>query len=523
MTLLRCKNLAHLMMLACSCFVLASPVQAAISWDGEGGSSWFFDPNNWTSDDDEDILPPGNLVAGDNIERTDLQINDGYEVIFDPVNDPNWANAASLRYPINNDAPGSGGDYGVIGDPADMRFDVYRFYMSRNTTESNTFVLKSGTLTAERTIVGRSGSQAGMPNQGTFIQEGGVLSIPREDLIIGAYESIEGGIPGGGGNGTYEYHSGSLEVGIDFNEGVFEILVGSESNSEGGTSGVSKFVVHNPGDAAGGHIIAQEFHTSSGDLNANGVDSGVAIVEFHYSNGGVRTVQVETVLGINNGVSDNGTRSSRLDLQLDEAVEVDGMGVPGNLGLFHVGVDGFDFVGQITGGGDEGGMFSNADNTELYEQDSSVKAFYGGYEYEWQISYEGLITFDENDYNDDINGYQNSIVESVEAEGASDVVLIGVGSTFVGLTGDYNENGVVDAADFTVWRDTLNTSVTAGTGADGDGDGMITEADYDLWVAYFGQTVVPPVMASAATAVPEPASALLVLLACGAAAGRRRR
>src|SRR5262249_16806154 len=35
--------------------------------------------------------------------------------------------------------------------------------------------------------------------------------------------------------------------------------------------------------------------------------------------------------------------------------------------------------------------------------------------------------------------------------------------------GDYNHNGVVDAADYTVWRDHLGANVAPYSGADGDG------------------------------------------------------
>ena len=57
------------------------------------------------------------------------------------------------------------------------------------------------------------------------------------------------------------------------------------------------------------------------------------------------------------------------------------------------------------------------------------------------------------------------------------------------VAGDYNEDAVVDAADYTVWRDTLGQSVTAGTGADGDSNGMIEQADYAYWKAHFGNVV----------------------------------
>ena len=54
------------------------------------------------------------------------------------------------------------------------------------------------------------------------------------------------------------------------------------------------------------------------------------------------------------------------------------------------------------------------------------------------------------------------------------------------LAGDYNRDGIVDAADYTVWRRFENQSVTAYSGADGDGDGLVDDDDFDLWKAHFG-------------------------------------
>jgi hypothetical protein len=58
------------------------------------------------------------------------------------------------------------------------------------------------------------------------------------------------------------------------------------------------------------------------------------------------------------------------------------------------------------------------------------------------------------------------------------------------LLGDYNQNGVVDAADYSVWRDAMGSSaLAAGTGADGNGDGVVDSWDYRLWKSNFGATV----------------------------------
>ena len=59
--------------------------------------------------------------------------------------------------------------------------------------------------------------------------------------------------------------------------------------------------------------------------------------------------------------------------------------------------------------------------------------------------------------------------------GASNVSLVTT------LPADYNGNGVVDSADYSMWRKTLGSTVPPGTGADGDFDGQVTQADYDVW------------------------------------------
>ncbi len=83
-----------------------------------------------------------------------------------------------------------------------------------------------------------------------------------------------------------------------------------------------------------------------------------------------------------------------------------------------------------------------------------------------------------------------------------------------GVPGDYNGNGVVDTADYVVWRNTLGTSVPNGTGADGDGNGTIQDADYTFWKARFGNTSGSGSgSATGAATIPEPTSIALLLMA----------
>jgi hypothetical protein len=85
-----------------------------------------------------------------------------------------------------------------------------------------------------------------------------------------------------------------------------------------------------------------------------------------------------------------------------------------------------------------------------------------------------------------------------------------VGSCPAGIGGDYNDDGIVDAADYTVWRDQMGPLVPPGYGADADGDGYIGYKDYLLWKDAYGGVVTT---ASSNTRVPEPTTLLLVLMA----------
>jgi dockerin type I repeat protein/PEP-CTERM motif-containing protein len=84
------------------------------------------------------------------------------------------------------------------------------------------------------------------------------------------------------------------------------------------------------------------------------------------------------------------------------------------------------------------------------------------------------------------------------------------------LTGDYNGNSIVDAADYVLWRKTLNQT-GAGLAADGNGNNQVDAADYQVWRTNFGKTAA---LGANYTAVPEPAS--IALLAVGAVLVVRR-
>jgi hypothetical protein len=89
------------------------------------------------------------------------------------------------------------------------------------------------------------------------------------------------------------------------------------------------------------------------------------------------------------------------------------------------------------------------------------------------------------------------------------------------LAGDYNRDGVVDAVDYTVWRNTLGQIVfDQGTGADGDGSGRVGVPDYAIWKSHYGEIDEESGAGAGSLAIPEPTFATIaiaLLIVCGLA------
>ncbi len=87
----------------------------------------------------------------------------------------------------------------------------------------------------------------------------------------------------------------------------------------------------------------------------------------------------------------------------------------------------------------------------------------------------------------------------------------GIFTSIIGgsATGDFNHDGIVDAADYVVWRKGLGTTYT--------------QNDYNVWRAHFGQTSGSGSSAIANAAVPEPTTFVLLMFAAAGWCFRRAR
>lgn len=167
------------------------------------------------------------------------------------------------------------------------------------------------------------------------------------------------------------------------------------------------------------------------------------------------------------------------------------------------------FLGEITGDLTRNGII------DLDDANAFVLALDDVNAYQTQFSIDALVTADVNrdwEFNTgDIAPFLALFDDPTDAN----QIFLDAGLT---VLGDYNGDGEVNAADYTVWADNFGSMIDLD--ADGNGNGVIDAADYTIWADNFGTSIVP---SGSAGIIPEPSS-LAVLGAIGAGLiGRRRR
>lgn len=167
----------------------------------------------------------------------------------------------------------------------------------------------------------------------------------------------------------------------------------------------------------------------------------------------------------------------------------------------------------IVGDRTTGGMNAFNDHIRVYEMDESTglattvnASFLGtdGLAFAPADSTNGIYDFSFDPVNEllYISDHENALV-----------YIFGQPAGPSGVDGDYNNDGRVDAADYTVFRDRLGQPITLPNDTT---PGTVDTGDYTVWQNNYGAT------AASATAVPEPSALLIGLLACAGLSLRRR-
>lgn len=200
-------------------------------------------------------------------------------------------------------------------------------------------------------------------------------------------------------------------------------------------------------------------------------------------------------------------------------------------------------TGNVSGAAQTGGpwaaytMLRDWDTTTLHSEFGAVNGLQEG---DGDISaalssVEGFIRgseawFDVTDYLEGVRNGADDYGVAIVADGTADgweihangsttpdarprlVVYSGdVNVVVPGLPGDFNDDGSVNIADYTVWRNNLGSSFALNGNGDetGGSANVVDAADYELWKANFGQTSGG---GTALVQVPEPSSVLLGLI-----------
>ncbi len=188
------------------------------------------------------------------------------------------------------------------------------------------------------------------------------------------------------------------------------------------------------------------------------------------------------------------------------------------------GFDGdFDFVGS------PGEVTITQNNVTLAASNMAFKLWQGFFSIDGQRISPNGEGFDPSFVGTDIAGLNGFLATQIvngkffeitdSTDGLGTITLNLVQATIV--DGDFNLDGFVNAADYTIWRDTLGDT-GSDLAADANGDLVVDSLDYDFWVDNYGSSPSPSTATASASAVPEP-STLIILLSLSLPFSIRRR
>ncbi len=339
---------------------------------------------------------------------------------------------------------------------------------------------------------------------GALLLDGG--TVEAEDVVLSS-------------NGRVEFNSGTMRLGSDQTLNAARLqqldittpLLANRTLVIDGSATVEAPLVLAGGTLSASQVVNPgELILAGGTLEVTGGDLAIAAGEVVDATSGM-TIDVTAGALINDGE----LNAINADLSFSAGIVNNGQ-----LNLINSTVDG-DLVNGTTGSATLLGSNTFGDDLDLSATSSLILGIDSAIDFEQVVvggdaAVDGVLNVSLGDGFTPAAGQQFALLTaaSVVDEGltlvgaaAGQFDLLVTGSSVVlqatgGLAGDYNADGVVNAADYTVWRDGLGTT--------------FSQADYGVWAANYGATL--PVNANA---VPEPSTALLIALAGAAGLGRR--
>jgi hypothetical protein len=375
----------------------------------------------------------------------------------------------------NFEGPGLTATYNISGD-ADTTV-TGAFHVGRWAGADGTVNQSGGTVTAAGFIVGHLGTGTWNMDGGTLNQVGGAFDPANNNLVVGrdqpsTFDQTAGQVNITNGNvflgdfdtseGTYKISGGTLGVSGNFSVGGALASNAAEDRVEpDGTNGPQgqaldangTFIVS--GSAAtidiGGNFLANPDDKSEfrSDPFIAGADNSATLVFEIFNSSGTSLIDVAGVADLDGAVID-------IDLM---------GGFTPTIGAT------FDLLAASSFGSTGTGTTQNVGTGEGF----SLAA-------------------------EDVGSFSLAVI--------SDQVLRATFlSSPMGVPGDYNDDGTVDAADYVTWRKNEGTNNPLPNDPIG---GMIGQQHYDQWRDNFGDSL-PGSGSRALAAVPEPSTAILLL------------
>jgi len=273
----------------------------------------------------------------------------------------------------------------------------------------------------------------------------------------------------------FEISGGTFDVFDEFRIGQNDLGNVNPGDPSDMVTAPDKLEFHVKG--SGATVRVGELHFES---NPAAVDPWVGVLRFSLDQGGASTIVVD-------GQGDTALGRITFEESSQLALSILDANVPSDATL-------------ITSLTPSTGTLMNSNGVIINPGDQVSAGAFGGLEYLYNVYF---------DSNFDGSGTPGVYLTNLQTMPAA------------GLPGDYNENGVVDAADYTVWRNNLGSP----TALPNDDTAGVAADDYNRWKSNFGMSSGPGSGGlTTAAPVPEPTALALLALAAGcfSIASRRR-